>query len=179
MNFVMRITLIVVVPLYLLFAVGCFNFSNEQWSQMLAPAVYDGLMFRDLPESSGVIFVEDCPIEGAFSSILILDNEKRLQYLQFIAGQADYTWIKEWSLQIRCAAKTDVLLFVKDSIELLRSSDVSVAVLAFSDESELHYELKAIVSNDPQFVKIVPFNPLAFHQVPTSNGRSNKQVREK
>lgn len=153
------VALIMVVLPCLLLLGGCVSLSDDQWAHALAPAIYDAVGFGDFPESTGVIFVEDCPIEGSVSAILVLGKEKRRQYLEFVAWRTDYAWIKEWSLQVRSAAKTDVLSFVRDSMELLRTSEVSVAVVAFSPKSILRDELEALVQDFPQFAHKVAYDP--------------------
>ena len=141
------------------------SLSDDQWGHLLAPVIYDEVGFGDFPESTGVIFVEDCPIEGSVSAILVLGKEKRRQYLLFIAGLADHAWIEEWSLQVRSAAKTDVLSFVRDSMELLRTSEVSVAVVAFSPKSILRDELEALVRDFPQFAHKVAYDPQDLREI--------------
>ena len=153
------VALVIVVLPGLLLVGGCVRLSDDQWAHAFAPIIYDEVGFGHFPESTGVIFVEDCQIEGSVSAILILGKQKRRQYLRYIAGYADYAWIREWSLQVRGAAKTDALSFVRDSMELLRTSDVDAAVVAFSPKSTLRDELESLVLDFPHFAHKVAYDP--------------------
>ena len=153
------VTLVMVILACVLHLGGCVRLSDDQWAHALTPVIYDEVAFGGLPESTGVIFVEDCQIEGSVSAILVLGREKRRQYLQYVAGRADYAWISGWTLQVRGATRTDLLLFVRDCMELLRTSDVDVAVVAFSPKSKLRNELETLVLDFPQFAQQIAYDP--------------------
>ncbi len=160
-----RAVLVVVLLSWVAVVGGCLDLSDADWERaltpVLTPALYEAVVFHDLPESSAVVFVEEHS-DGAASAILLFGSEKRGQYLRDMAGLSKYDWIESWPLRIPNATGAEVLSFVRSSVEMARASQAPHIALAYRPESNLHEELDNLVDELSPFASWTPFYPEDF-----------------